>query len=97
MGRVNDTLLDISTEQATGVEEPWAVLLWNDPVNTMEYVARALKKVFGMDAARAHQLMMEAHQNGRTEVWSGERAEAERHCAALHGWTLQATLTKAGS
>lgn len=77
-------------------DELWAVVLWNDPVNTMEYVSRVLCKSFGYTKAKAEEIMLAAHENGRATAWAGEQAEAESHCRALHGWGLQATLQKEG-
>lgn len=93
---MDDTSTSTSTIEQVSLEEPWAVLLWDDPVNTTDFVVRALRKVFGFDPARAHKLMIEAHTNGKTAVWEGEKPLAEQFCAALHGWTLNASLQKVG-
>lgn len=89
-----DVLEKVETSEEVRVEEPWAVMLWDDPVNTMEFVERVLSKVFGYDKARANRVMLAAHQDGRAEAWSGEKEKAEIYCRALHGWGLQATLEK---
>lgn len=89
-----DTLLLPEIVEETAIEEPWSVLLWDDPVNTMEFVARVLSKVFGYDAEKARSVMLAAHENGKTAAWSGEREKAEGFCRELHGWGLQASLEK---
>jgi ATP-dependent Clp protease adaptor protein ClpS len=81
-------------ETANETDEPWAVLLWDDPVNDMAYVTFVLSKVFEYGRERASQIMLEAHTNGRARVWSGERHEAEEKATALHSWKLQATLER---
>jgi ATP-dependent Clp protease adaptor protein ClpS len=79
-------------ETANETDEPWAVLLWDDPVNDMAYVTFVLSKVFEYGRERASQIMLEAHTNGRARVWSGERHEEK--ATALHSWKLQATLER---
>ena len=91
---MTDTLETTEEKQATWQDVPWVVLLWDDPVNTTQYVAHALRKVLGLGPEKAHQLMMKAHTDGKAAVWSGEKSVAEQHCAALHGWSLNASLVK---
>jgi ATP-dependent Clp protease adapter protein ClpS len=38
--------------------------------------------------------MFEAHTDGRTSVFTGEREKAEAICVALHAWMLQATVVR---
>ena len=91
----------MSTQTAT-IEEtehqtdtPWAVLLWDDPVNDMAYVSYVLAQVFQYNSKKASQIMLEAHTNGKARAWSGERHDAEAKVAELHQWKLQATLERA--
>jgi ATP-dependent Clp protease adaptor protein ClpS len=74
------------------VERPWVVLVWNDPINLMDYVAFVFQKLFGFSKAKAHQLMMDVHLKGKAVVASGPRDEAERHVFRLHEHGLWATL-----
>lgn len=83
-----------STSTSSLVEDPYVVLLFDDPVNTMAYVASALRAVLKVDGPTAEHLMLEAHNNGKAAVFSGPQAEAERVCVDLHGWTLNATVVK---
>ena len=92
---MTETLSNTEVRQVVENDVPWVVLLWDDPVNTTEYVSHVLRKVFSIGPDKAHQLMMKAHVDGKAAVWSGEKAVAEQHCAALHGWSLNASLTKA--
>lgn len=86
--------VDLSTETDTSSADAWVVVLFDDPVNTMEYVTLALRTVLKVDAPAAERFMLEAHTNGKVALYSGDRAEAERICVALHGWTLHATVTR---
>jgi ATP-dependent Clp protease adaptor protein ClpS len=38
-------------DDAPDVERPWIVLVWNDPINLMEYVAFVFQKLFGFSKA----------------------------------------------
>jgi ATP-dependent Clp protease adaptor protein ClpS len=85
---------EIEERVESSLEDPWAVMLWDDPVNDMAYVTFVLAKVLGMDREKASQVMLEAHTNGRARAWVGERHEAEAKATELHGWKLQATLER---
>lgn len=71
---------------------PWQVIVWNDPVNLMSYVAYVFRSYFGYSREKAHRLMLQVHHEGRSVVASGSREEAERHVQAMHGFGLWATL-----
>lgn len=83
-----------STAPTEHTEEPWTVLLFDDPVNTMEYVSFALRAVLDLSAGEAERLMLEAHTTGHAAVFAGDREEAERVCVALHTWSLHATVAR---
>lgn len=71
---------------------PWIVLVWNDPINLMQYVAFVFRKLFGYSEAKAHRLMLDVHEKGRAVVSSGTRSEAERDVFRLHEHGLWATM-----
>lgn len=85
-----DTL--VRPEERTRLEKPWIVIVWNDPVNLMSYVSYVFRRHFGFSAARANELMLQVHHQGKAVVASGTREEAERHVEAMHGYGLWATL-----
>jgi ATP-dependent Clp protease adaptor protein ClpS len=58
-------------------QPPYAVVLHNDDVNGMEHVVGALRKVFNYDLMKAVGLMLQAHQTGRSIVWTGTLELAE--------------------
>lgn len=88
------TQTELEQVTAEDIDTPWTVLLWDDPVNEMQYVTYVLTQVFAFDSERAARVMLEAHTNGKAPVWSGERHEAEGKVSMLHQWKLQASLTK---
>ena len=74
---------------------PWTVIVYDDPVNLMQYVTMAFKKVFGYSDDKATSLMMQVHEKGRSLVWSGEKERAEFYVQQLHSFQLNASMEKA--
>src|SRR5690554_2455169 len=87
--------LDEVTDLHAAPSEPWQVVVWNDPVNLMSYVARVFRMYFGYSAERAHQLMLAVHHEGHAVVATGPRETMEMHAQALHDFGLWATVRKA--
>ena len=73
-------------------ERPWIVLVWNDPINLMEYVTFVFQKLFGYSLEKATRLMLDVHEKGRAVVSSGSREKAELDVFRLHEHGLWATL-----
>lgn len=73
-------------------DQPWIVLVWNDPINTMEYVTLVFQKLFGYSKAKARLLMLDVHHKGRAVVSSGTREKAELDVFRLHEHGLWATM-----
>lgn len=71
---------------------PWVVIVWNDPVNLMSYVAFVFQKLFGYSKEKADMLMMDVHTKGRAVVSNGSREDAERDVFRLHEHGLWATM-----
>ncbi len=78
------------------LDGPWNVLVFDDPVNLIEYVAMVFQKVLSCGLARAEELTMTVHTSGRAVVWTGEREKAELYVQQLHQYQLQASLEKSG-
>ena len=73
---------EISVEQL--IDRPWITIVWDDPVNLMTYVTHVFMKLFGFSKERAHELMLQVHNEGRAVVSSGTREEMERDVQRLH-------------
>jgi ATP-dependent Clp protease adaptor protein ClpS len=73
-------------------DKPWIVLVWNDPINLMSYVALVFRKLFGYSEAEATRLMLQVHNEGKAVVSSGTREKAEYDVARLHAHGLWATM-----
>jgi ATP-dependent Clp protease adaptor protein ClpS len=73
-------------------ERPWIVIVWNDPINLMSYVTLVFQRLFGYSKAKATQLMLQVHNEGKAVVSSGTREKAEHDVARLHAHGLWATM-----
>lgn len=94
---LGETALDLSHDDALQLNTPWQVIVWNDPVNLMTYVAYVFRSHFGFSRARSEELMLQVHHRGRATVFTGNREDAEKHTHAMHNWGLQATFEKVES
>ncbi len=95
MAPIDSPLIEKKEKQVTELEGRWTVVVFDDPVNLMEYVAKVFQKVFGYGRDRAEDLMMTVHQAGKALVWTGGRERAELYVQQLHQYQLQASLEKA--
>jgi ATP-dependent Clp protease adaptor protein ClpS len=85
---------EVIEEIDTSADRLWNVIVWNDPINLMSYVAFVFQKLFGYSIELATKLMLEVHHEGRSIVASVEREKAEYYVGRLHGYGLQATMER---
>ncbi|MCY3850595.1 MAG: ATP-dependent Clp protease adapter ClpS [Acidimicrobiaceae bacterium] len=83
---------ETEADESVAYARPWKVLVWDDPINLMSYVAFVFRKLFGYSAEKAHRLMMEVHVEGKAVVSSGTREKAEFDVFRLHEHGLSATM-----
>ena len=83
---------DIVDEADVRPDLPWIVIVWNDPINLMDYVTYVFQKLFGYSRAKATELMLDVHHKGRAVVSSGTREKAELDVFRLHEHGLWATM-----
>lgn len=76
--------VDADTDVRTKRQPPYAVILHNDDINTFQFVVAVILKVFGYPIERCVQLVMEAHNSGRSVVWSGSLEVAELKADQIH-------------
>jgi ATP-dependent Clp protease adaptor protein ClpS len=69
--------------EETATEPPWNVVIFNDPVNLMQYVTLVIQRVFGYPKGKAESMMLDVHQKGKCVVWSGPRERAEHYTQLL--------------
>lgn len=73
-------------------QKPWIVIVWNDPINLMDYVTFVFQKLFGYSRDKAETLMLDVHEKGRAVVSNGTREKAEIDVFRLHEHGLWATM-----
>lgn len=83
-----------SMDEDAATDRPWQVVVWDDPVNLMQYVAWVFRKLFGFSKDKADHLMLQVHHEGRAIVSSGPREKAELDVFRLHEHGLWATMEK---
>lgn len=92
----------IKTESAIEAEikaifsdnSPWVTLVWDDPVNLQSYVTYVFMELFGYSKAKATELMLQVHNEGKAVVSTGGREEMEHDVARLHEYGLWATIQR---
>ena len=80
------------SDEAVRTDQPWIVIVWNDPINLMSYVTFVFQKLFGYSREKATKLMLDVHEKGRAVVSSGTRERAELDVFRLHEHGLWATM-----
>ena len=75
-------------------DTPWVTIVWDDPVNLQNYVVYVFMELFGYSKARATELMLQVHNDGKAIVSTGSIEEMEHDVARLHEYGLWATLQR---
>lgn len=73
-----------SNQSATQQLPPYAVILHNDDLNTFDFVVEVIIKVFHYPVLKAVAHTLEAHETGRSIVWSGSKEVAELKAEKIH-------------
>jgi ATP-dependent Clp protease adaptor protein ClpS len=85
--------LDIEVREDVDPDRPWVTIVWDDPINLMNYVTHVFMQVFGYPKAQAHRLMLDVHTKGRAVVSTGTRERMEFDVSQLHTYGLWATVS----
>jgi len=88
------TATEVASDTSIGVDRPWVVIVWNDPINLMSYVTWVFQKLFGYSLEKATALMLDVHEKGRAVVSNGTRERAEVDVQRLHEFGLWATMQR---
>ena len=80
--------VDVHTE----ADEPMSLIVWNDEVNTFEWVIETLVEVCGHSAEQAEQCAYIIHFQGKYAVKQGSYDELKPQCDAITDRGIGATL-----
>jgi ATP-dependent Clp protease adaptor protein ClpS len=89
---------DTSTKQweendvLTSVEEPCNLIVWNDEVNTFEWVIDSLMEICGHSHEQAEQCAYIIHFHGKYAVMKGSYDELKPKCDAITDRGIGATV-----
>ena len=87
-----DVRSEIDVDKLTDEENLWAVIVWNDDVNTFAHVIKALVEILHHTVARAEQLTSRIHNVGKAVVAYRPKEEAAAVVRRFHGRGIQATM-----
>ncbi|HVU96363.1 MAG TPA: ATP-dependent Clp protease adaptor ClpS [Puia sp.] len=76
----------------TSVEDPYSLIVWNDEVNTFEWVIETLIEVCGHSQEQAEQCAMIIHTKGKYAVKRGSYEELKPQCDAITDRGIGATI-----
>jgi len=87
---------DVGVITQQKLEPPYALILHNDPVNTMHHVVQSLLHcVPTLEEGEAFEIMMQAHDNGQARVVVASHEEASRYRNCLESRGLTSTIEPA--
>ncbi len=87
--------IDVEDKLKEAFARGWSVIVWNDPVNLMDYVVYVFKTVLKMNEADASKHMWEVHQKGKSSVARETKEKSELIVHRLRGFGLNATMEQA--
>ena len=85
-------LYEEETDVLTALDEPYSLIVWNDEVNTFEWVIETLVEVCGHSTEQAEQCAYIIHFQGKYAVKQGSYDELKPQCDAITERGIGATL-----
>lgn len=80
------------TDVLTDEEDPCSLIVWNDEVNTFEWVIETLVEICGHSVEQAEQCAMIIHTKGKYAVKRGSYDELKPLCDAITDRGIGATV-----
>lgn len=87
-----DNLEDIAIETLSETATGWSLIVWNDDINTFDWVIDTLMEVCGHEAIQAEQCALIIHYKGKCAVKNGGYDELKAQCDAITEREIGATL-----
>ncbi len=82
------------SEEATQIDLPWNVILYNDDFHSFEEVILQVQKATGVSLDRAAEITLEAHLKGRAVCFTGPLERCEHVAAILRQIELTVEIEK---
>lgn len=82
----------VDTDVLTLHDEPYSLIVWNDEVNTFEWVIQTLMEVCGHTAEQAEQCAYLIHYKGKYAVKTGDYEDLKQYCDAITERGIGATI-----
>ena len=83
-----DVLTDVLTEDTPG----YNLIVWNDDVNSFEWVIETLVKICGHSPEQAEQCAILIHFKGKYVVKTGSYDDLKPQCDAINDRQINATI-----
>jgi ATP-dependent Clp protease adaptor protein ClpS len=80
------------TETMTDVESPYSLVVWNDEVNSFDWVIQTLVEICHHSTEQAEQCAMIIHTQGKYAVKQGSYEELKPMCDAITDRGIGATI-----
>lgn len=78
------------TQKATA--QTWKLIVWNDEVNTFDWVIQTLMEICGHSQEQAEQCALIIHYKGSYAVLEGSFEKLHQYCAQILDRGIQATV-----
>jgi len=92
MATGTQTLEETQVDVLTEFEKVYQIIVWNDEVNTFEWVIETLIEVCGHTEEQAEQCAMLIHTKGKYAVKNGNYEDLKPQCDAITERGIGATL-----
>lgn len=83
---------EISVSTNTAISKAFQLILWNDDVNTFDWVIKALCDICHMSDIQAEQCSIIVHNKGKCSVQHGDYDELSPMCDAITDRGIGATV-----
>ena len=72
----------------------WNLIVWDDPINSLDYIAEVLHRHFGYPRPTCEALTLQVHSDGKAIIATGLRERVEADLQTLHDYGVQSTLER---
>ncbi len=92
MSDQNKVKYEESADTLVELEDSYHLIVWNDDVNTFDWVIQTLMEVCGHDQEQAEQCALLIHTKGKYAVKNGSFEELKPQCEAITERGIGATI-----